>query len=139
MDMEDRLAGVAIAIEHGAIAAIVESSLACHASRLSNHAAHKPIVCRGQVVDGCDVPAWNHERVKWGLRVDVLDDNQRFVLVEDLRRYLVRDDLAEKTIGHGDVSEEVAGSSKNHRAGDVLKIASDAEDSERGPVGDQGP
>lgn len=100
MNVENSLAGVAIAVEHGPIPAILKPSFACDESSLSNHLADQRIVCRRDVVDGRDVPSRDDERMKWSLGIDVLNHDQGIVFVKDLGWYLVRNDLAEKTVGH---------------------------------------
>ncbi len=98
--MEDCLAGVPIAVEDGAVPALLKPALSCHQSSLANHATDELVVCRGNVVDGRDVPTRNDECMKGCLRVDILNHNQRIVFMDDFCRYFLRDDLAEKTVSH---------------------------------------
>ena len=140
MDMEDCLAGVAIAVENGSIPALLKPAISCDQSSLPNHATDELIVCLGDVVDGGDVSTRYDECMKWCLRVDVLDHNQRFIFVDDLCLYFVRDDLAEQTIGHDTLaSEEIGRSGDHHRTRDTLEIAPHADDPKRRPARDHLP
>src|SRR5690606_39021330 len=53
------------------------------------------------VIDGTDVPARNHQHVRWRLRIDVAEGKDVIGLVDDIRRDLAVRHLAEQAVRHG--------------------------------------
>ena len=100
MDVEDRLAGVAICVEHGAKAARVQAPLLRNGCRSPHHLAHNSVVSRLKVVQRVDVPLGDDEHVRRCLRVDVVEGEQTIVFVHDGAGNLASDDLAEQAIRH---------------------------------------
>ena len=102
MDVKDRLAGVAIAVEDRSIAALLEPAVTGEARRPAHHFSNQPVLGRRQLVEGGDVPPGKNEHVERRLRIDVLNDHEALVLMDDRRGDVACDDLAEKTVRHGE-------------------------------------
>ena len=83
VDVENRLASLAIAIEHGTVAPLRVPVLFRQRRGRAEHGSHERIVFRPQVVDRGDVLPRNDQHVERCLRVDVLDRDQVVVLMDD--------------------------------------------------------
>ena len=68
--------------------------------RAPDHLADDRVVARRQIVQRRDVSLRYDEHVRRSLRVDVVEREHAIVLVDDRRRDLARDDLAEEAVGH---------------------------------------
>jgi hypothetical protein len=100
VDVENRLAGVRVAIEDRAISTVRVPVRFRNRGGHSHHPAYKRVVARAEVVEAGDMPAWHHEHVRGRLRRDVLERDDLIVLMNDGCRNLSGDDPAEKTIRH---------------------------------------
>ena len=97
MQVKDRLSGVRIRVDDGAIAAIRD------AFRLGDprgHEVHTPDT--GGIlglVERRNVIAWNHEDMNGRLRVDITEREAILVLGDDRRWYFLPDDATKQAIG----------------------------------------
>jgi hypothetical protein len=101
MDVKDRLPRFTIAVEERAVAALVKTTLARDGPGAASHLADQGIISRRELIQRGDVPARQDQGVQRRLWVDILNDDDPFVLVENGRGDLARDDLAEQTVSHG--------------------------------------
>ena len=83
MEMENRLPGASIAVEHHAIACLRMTPLGGDAGRPPDHVTDQITIGVGHIVQGRDMPARNDQHVKRRLRVDVAERNQSIVLIDD--------------------------------------------------------
>jgi hypothetical protein len=95
MHVENRLPAVALAVGHDSVARLIEAVPASQGSCENVGRTDELAVLCPQVEDGLDVPAWEDEQVDGRGGVDVLDHDERFVLVDFLGRNLALDDPAE--------------------------------------------
>ena len=100
VDVKHALAGFAVRIEHGPIAAVVITVLLGKRRREPDHRANQWIVILRQIVERSDVLSRDNEQVKGCLGVDVLERDELLVLIHDRASDLARNDLAEKAVGH---------------------------------------
>lgn len=100
MDVEDRLAGLAIAVEDGSIATLINASFAREARRASDHLSHQRILGGREFVERRNMLARKDEHVEGSLGVDILNDHDPLVFVKDRRRNLARNDLAKQALVH---------------------------------------
>ena len=104
MDVEHRLAGLPVAVEDRAVAALVIPVLARQQRGPADQRSDESILGGGEVVGRLDVLSRNEERVQGRLLVDVLDADDLVVFIQDLRRKLAGDDAAEQAIRQGATS-----------------------------------
>jgi len=100
VNMEDRLAGGTVGVEHGPVAVVGVSVLFRDGCGHTLHRAHQRIVVRIQIVQCGDVTARNDQDVQGRLRIDIPDRNDLVILMDEASRDLSCDDLAEKAIVH---------------------------------------
>lgn len=100
VDVEDRLTGGTVGVEHGPIAFIGVSVLFRDGCGHTLHRAHQRIVVRTQIVQRGDMTARNDQDVQGRLRVDIPDRNDLVILMDEASRDLSCDDLAEEAIVH---------------------------------------
>src|SRR5690349_2590111 len=100
VDVEDRLPGVAVGVEHHPEAAGRNAALFGDGGRAPRQLADNRVVLRRQLVERRDVALGDDEHMRRGLRLDVFEGQDAFVLVHDLGWQLAVDDLAEKTVRH---------------------------------------
>src|SRR5512137_1619630 len=100
VDVEDELPALPAHVHHAAPAGLGHSPLAGDGGRHPGQLAHDGVVLGGELVEGGDVLARDHERVHRRLRIDVLEGHHVGVLVEQLRRDLLASDLAEQAVRH---------------------------------------
>lgn len=101
MDVKYRLPRFTIAVEDRAIAALMKTTLARDCPCAASHLPDQGIISRRELIQRGDVLARQDQGVQRCLRVDVLNDDHTFVLVENGRGDLARDDFAEQTVSHG--------------------------------------
>ena len=73
VDVEHRLPGVAVRVEHGAVAAAGDSPLLRDRRRAPHHLADDLIVAGLEVVQRLDVALGHDEHVRRRLRIDVVE------------------------------------------------------------------
>src|SRR5712691_4864345 len=100
VDMEDGLAGVAVRVEHGPETAGGDPAILRDGGGPPNDFTDDLIIVRRQFVERRDVALRHDEDVRGCLRIDVVEGEQAVVFVDDGRRNLAFDDLAEETVWH---------------------------------------
>jgi hypothetical protein len=104
VEVEDRLAGALAVV--GDEPEVGETAFRRARRRALGERAQEPRVRRPDVRELLDVPAGDDEDVSRRLRGDVLEREDRLVLIDLLRRDLAGDDPAEDAVGHGAPSYE---------------------------------
>ena len=105
MQVEDRLSGIGVAVEHGSISPGGVSVLFGNCRRASHHLSNQRIVVWRQVVHARDVPSRNDEDMRRCLRRNVFESHDVVVLIDDGGGNLSRDKFAEKAVAHITSSE----------------------------------
>ena len=105
VQVEHRLPGVGVAVEHGAVAALGVAALGGDCRGSPHHRADQAVVRTVEVVQRGDVRSRHDQHMHGRLRVDVLEGHEVVVLEHLLRRNLAGDDAAEqaahaRSIGH---------------------------------------
>src|SRR3569832_2043185 len=98
MQMEHRLPGVAVAVHHGAIAALGDAELLRHLLRREIHLPDQHVVIGFEVVDARDVLLRYHEHVYGCLRLNVAKGEHRVIFEHGVRLDLAVDHPANKAI-----------------------------------------
>ena len=98
VDVEHRLAGISLAVEHETCAALFEAEVFRDKLCAVEHLAHEFAIFRLHVHDGCDVALRHDQKVYRSLRGDVIEGEHIVVFVDFLGRDFTLDDFAEKTI-----------------------------------------
>ncbi len=106
VDVEHGLAGVGVAVEDGAEAAFAVPVAGRERGAPTDHLAHQAIVISGEIVQARDVPPRHDQHVHRRLRIDVLEGDEPFVLIDNRGGDLSVDDLAEEAVGHGSSSSQ---------------------------------
>ena len=96
MDVEHRLAGVGVRIDHGAVPAVGDPFLLGDLGSENRHASNDLGIA--ELIQRWHVLARDDEHVRGRLRVDVAKGEAIVGFRDDLRRDLAADDPAEKTI-----------------------------------------
>lgn len=109
VDVEHRLAGISLAVEHETGAAFFEAEVFRDELCAVEHLAHEFAIFRLHVHDGCNVALRHHKEVHRGLRGNVVEGKHIVVFVDFLGRDFTLDDFAEKTI----FTHSIINSSKN--------------------------
>jgi hypothetical protein len=100
VNVEHRLACVAVRIEYGSETAGRKASLFRDGRRPPHQLANELIVFDGELIKRGDVALRHHQHVSRRLRVDVVERQHPIVFVHDRTWDLPVDDLAEKAVGH---------------------------------------
>ena len=100
MKMKYGLTCVRIAVEDGPIAAIGMAVLPGNERSCPHHFSHQGVIRRREIVEACNMTAWDDEHVRRRPRSNVFEYDDVVVLVNDSRRNLPGDQLAEKTVAH---------------------------------------
>jgi hypothetical protein len=90
----------AVHVEHGAVARFVHAAIPGYPARDTVHVSQDLVIPGVQVVESRDVLLGNHQDMKRGLRVDVLEGVDAIVLEDLFRRYLTCKNAAEEAISH---------------------------------------
>jgi len=100
VDVEDELVGVRVHVHHRPPALVGEAPLLGQLGRGREQVAHGGCILGCDVVQRRDVLLRDDEEVLRRLGLDVLEGERIGVVVDDLRRDLLLDDLAEQAVGH---------------------------------------
>ncbi len=100
MHVEDRLAGVCIAVGHDPVPAFGHTQLGGQLARRLKYRADCGGLVRPDVVERGQVLSGNDQHVDRGCGVDVAKGQAIVVGMNDFRRDLAVADLAEETVGH---------------------------------------
>ena len=100
MDVEDRLAGLAVTVQQHAVAARIDAVFCGDLTGHQHHPAHEPRIIRLQIIGGGDVPLRDHQDMSGGLRIDVAERHDFVVFIDDIRLNLTGDHAAEQAIRH---------------------------------------
>ena len=97
MNVVNGLAALFVAVEHGTVTCLA-TQLLCQFLRGVDHMANDGAILFGDVVQRGDMLLRDHQKVHWGLRVDIVKGEDLIIFVYLLGRNLAVDDLAEQTI-----------------------------------------
>jgi hypothetical protein len=100
MEMEDRLPRITVAVEHRPIPALIEPILPGEIAGDSEQGPDQGIVLRTEVVKRGDVPARHDQQVERRLRIQILEGDDRTVVVNAFSGNQTRCDLAEQAVDH---------------------------------------
>ena len=98
MHVKHGLARVPVGVEDRPESARRDAPLARDGGRTPHNFSNNRIVAGAEIVERGDVLFRNHEHVRRPLRVDVVEREHTIVLVDDRRRDLMFDDLAEEAV-----------------------------------------
>ena len=98
VNVEHRLAGIGLAVEHKACAGFFDAEFLCDNLCAVEHLSHELAVGRLHVHDGRNVALGHYQKVYRGLRGDVVKGEYVVVFVDFLGRDFSLDDFAEKTV-----------------------------------------
>ena len=98
VNVEHRLAGIGLAVEHKACARFFDAEFLRNNLCAVEHLAHELAVGRLHVHDGRNVALGHYQKVYRGLRGNVVEGEHVIVFVDFLGRNFTLDDFAEKTI-----------------------------------------
>ncbi len=101
MQVKDFLAGVGVAVYHGAVAAVGDTQLPGQPGHHRQQVAGQGGIV--EVVHGGQVAAGNEQQVLGRSRVNVAKGQADVVLVDDVGGDFTGGDLAKETIGHGNL------------------------------------
>src|SRR5262245_8579605 len=101
MNVEDRLSGFSIGVEHRPIATRGDATLRGDRRRAPNEFTHELIVGGAWIVQWLDITPRHDEHMRRSLRVDIVERDDLVVLVNDRRLNLAVHDSAEQAVGHG--------------------------------------
>ena len=98
MDVENRLARTAVAVEHGSVSVLVVTVFLRDPCRARNEFPHQNLVIVLQIVQRGNVTARDDEHMEGRLRIDVLKRKDPVVLVNDRRRSFTGGDPAKQAV-----------------------------------------
>jgi hypothetical protein len=64
-----------------------------------DHFGDELCIFGGEIVEASDMFSRNDEKMDWGMGMNVLEDDQRLILMEEISLFPSANDLAENTIG----------------------------------------
>src|SRR6188768_2079937 len=100
VDVEYRLPGVAVGVEHGAESTLGVAMLGSDGGGTPEHRAYQRVVSGREVVDRRDVLRRHDQHVQWRLWIDVAKGDERVVPVNHLRGDRAGDYAAEQAVAH---------------------------------------
>ena len=98
MNVKDRLSGIAAVVDDHPIAAFFESTLFSNRLRDEKEMSNKLSISLCYAVDVLNMLFGNDQDVGRGLRIDVFDRDGMFILMNQLGRNLIPNDLAEDAV-----------------------------------------
>ena len=98
VNVEHRLAGIGLAVEHKACTGFLDTEFLGNELCAVKHLAHQFAVGRLHVHDGRNVALRHYQKVYRGLRGNVVEGEHVIVFVDFLGRDFTLDDFAEKTV-----------------------------------------
>ena len=97
MDVENRLARTAVAVEHGSVSVLVVTVFFRKPCRMLDDFPHQNLVIVLQIVQRGNVTARDDEHMEGRLWINVLKRKDTVVLVNDRRRNFTGGDSAKQT------------------------------------------
>jgi len=101
VDVKDRLARGLAVVHYEAVAIVVKSENSCDLGCADDQCADGRRVRHCEIVQHRDVLAWNHEKVRRCLRIDVFEGDYVVIFMNLARRDFTRDDAAEEAFVRG--------------------------------------
>ena len=98
MQVKDHLAGAALHVEEKFVSRGVNSNLSRNLPCPENHLGNNLPVLICDLVKAADMFSRNNQEMDRGVRVSILEDDERSVFVNKFCRPLFPDDLAKKTL-----------------------------------------
>jgi hypothetical protein len=123
VDVKHCLPCMTVAVEHGAVAGMIDATILGDACGLPDHRPNYGIVIGGEVIQRRNVTLGNDEDMYRGFRLDVLERQQLVVFVHAFRGNFSSDNLAKQARHEGEYSRSAAVGEGRNALGAVTQAA----------------